>query len=328
MGKRNKKRNPVIDYIAYIALRSVVFFFNLFSMETNLRIGRLLGQAMWLAISADIPFINKILKRKHRQQMMDNLKLAFGNEYSTEQLEKIAARSCEHLAMFAIECLMTERYISLERWKNHVTLKNFEPALRVLLENDGAIVLTGHYGSWEVLGYTLATIGFDMSAVMRPLDNPYMNNYLVKIRAKHGLNLLYKKGASAAMDKVIKQGQLLGFIADQDAGRKGIFVDFFGEQASTYKSIGLVAMETNRPVIIGCARRISWDKFIYELDVEDIILPEDWKNQDDELRYITQRYTAAIERMVRKDPSQYLWLHRRWKTRPKARKNQNNKTTK
>ncbi len=317
--KKKKKRNPIADYIAYIALRVIVVLFHLFPIERNLRTGRLLGRIMWHVIGRDIPIISKILRRKHREQIMSNLKLAFGNEYSENQLEQIGARSCEHLAMFAIECLLTNRYVTLSRWKQHVTLKNFEGALRVLLEYHGAIVLTGHYGSWEVLGYTLATLGFDMSAVMRPLDNPYMNDYLVGIRARHGLNLLYKKGAAAAMGKIIEEGQLLGFIADQDAGRKGLFVEFFGEQASTYKSIGLVAIEMNRPVIVGCARRTSWDKFHYEIDVEDIIFPKDWQGQDDELRYITQRYTSAIERMVRKDPSQYLWLHRRWKTRPRVR---------
>jgi len=317
--KKKKKRNPVIDYITYLALRIVVVLFHLFPIETNLRTGSWLGRLMWYVISADFPIISKILRRKHREQIMSNLSLALGDTYSKAQLEEIGELSCKHLAMFAIECLCTARLINPSTWKKYITLKNFEPALRVLLENHGAIVLTGHYGSWEVLGYTLAMLGFDISAVMRPLDNPYMNNYLVNIRAKEGLNLLNKKGAADAMEKIIAEGQLLGFIADQDAGRKGLFVDFFGEQASTYKSIGLIAIEMNRPIIVGCARRTSWERFHYELDVEDIIYPDDWKDQDDELLYITQRYTSAIERMVRKDPTQYLWLHRRWKTRPKKR---------
>ncbi len=152
---------------------------------------------------------------------------------------------------------------------------------------------------------------------MRPLDNPYMNKYLVEIRERHGLRLLYKKGASASMEEEIQKGAALGFIADQDAGKKGLFVDFFGRKASTYKSIGLVAIELNVPIIIGCARRTSWDRFHYEIEAEDIIYPEDWQDKDDELLYITQRFTQAIENMLRKDPTQYLWLHRRWKTRPK-----------
>jgi KDO2-lipid IV(A) lauroyltransferase len=109
----------------------------------------------------------------------------------------------------------------------------------------------------------------------------------------------------------------VGFIADQNAGPKGIFVDFFGRKASTYKSIGLLAMQYQVPVVIGYARRQS-ESFRFKMCVQDIIYPEDWASQPDALRYITQRYTKAIEDFVSEDPGQYLWVHRRWKTRPKG----------
>jgi KDO2-lipid IV(A) lauroyltransferase len=96
-----------------------------------------------------------------------------------------------------------------------------------------------------------------------------------------------------------------------------MFVDFFGRKASTYKSIGLLAMQYEVPVIIGFARRTD-KPFHFQVGAQDIIHPKDWQNQDDPLRYITQRYTNAIEDMVRKDPAQYLWVHRRWKSRPKG----------
>ena len=107
------------------------------------------------------------------------------------------------------------------------------------------------------------------------------------------------------------------FVADQNAGTKGLFVDFFGRKASTYKSIGLLAMEYEVPVVIGYARRVG-DRFKFRVGVDDIIHPEDWKDQADPLRYITQRYTTALENIIRVDPGQYWWVHRRWKTRPKG----------
>jgi KDO2-lipid IV(A) lauroyltransferase len=117
--------------------------------------------------------------------------------------------------------------------------------------------------------------------------------------------------------EVLEQHGAVGFIADQNAGSKGIFVDFFGRAASTYKSIGLLAMEYRVPVVVGYARRIN-DQFRFQVSVETIIYPEEWDSQDDPLRYITQRYTRAIEEFVRRDPGQYLWVHRRWKSRPKG----------
>jgi len=109
---------------------------------------------------------------------------------------------------------------------------------------------------------------------------------------------------------------VVGFIADQNAGPKGIFVDFFGRKASAYKSIGLLAMQYEVPVVIGYARRQG--PFQFSIGVQDVISPADWEKEQDPLRYVTQRYTKAIEDFVRADPAQYLWVHRRWKTRPKG----------
>jgi KDO2-lipid IV(A) lauroyltransferase len=313
---RKRPRSDVVDYLAYLALRLAAMVFHLFPLEMNLRTARWLGRGMWFVIGQDFPLLKKVLRRKHREQIMENLRTAFGDQCSEAELARIARRSCEHLVMFAVECLFTTRLITHGTWQQHVRLKNFEEALRVLLSGHGAVLVTGHYGSWEVLGYTLATLGFDVGAVMRPFDNPYINRYVTEIRARRGLRLLDKKGAAQYMGQVVEGGSALGFIADQDAGHKGLFVDFFGKKASTYKSIALTAWQYHLPVIIGCARRISWERFLYEIEVEDVIYPKDWAGQDNEILYITCRFNRGIEQMVRKDPTQYLWLHRRWKSRP------------
>jgi KDO2-lipid IV(A) lauroyltransferase len=95
-----------------------------------------------------------------------------------------------------------------------------------------------------------------------------------------------------------------------------MFVPFFGRLASTYKSIGLLAMRYNIPIAAIHAKRVG-DGFQYEVSVTDFIEPNDWIDQDDPLFYITARYNRAIEIMIRQAPEQYLWLHRRWKSRPK-----------
>jgi len=312
-----KKRSKVRDFLSYLALRMLVLVFHLFPIEKNLRTARLLGSLMWFIIGQDIPILRKILRRRHRNQIMENLRSALGDRYDEVELARIGKSSCQHLVMFAMECLFTTRLITVGTWRRYVRLKNFQEALRVLLSQRGAILVTGHYGSWEVLGYTLATLGFDVVAVMRPLDNPYLNRYLTEIRERKGLRLLYKKGASNNMSDVLAKGSALGFIADQDAGRKGLFVEFFGKKASTYKSIALVARELNLPIIVGCARRVEWDRFLYEIEVADIIYPRDWSGKDNEVLYVTERFTRALEQMILVDPRQYLWLHRRWKTRPR-----------
>jgi KDO2-lipid IV(A) lauroyltransferase len=162
----------------------------------------------------------------------------------------------------------------------------------------------------------MGLFGFDIYSIARPLDNKYLNRFLYSVRERRGQKIIDKKGASEMMPKFVEQGSTLGFIADQDAGHKGIFVDFFGRKASTYKSIGLLALTYNLPIVIGYSRRVE-NRFFFELGVTRIIFPNEWADKDDPLTWVTAEYTRAIETFVREDPTQYWWLHRRWKSRPK-----------
>jgi KDO2-lipid IV(A) lauroyltransferase len=300
-----KVPTPVLHWLQYAGLRVAVMIFQMFPINANLRTARILGRIWYKAI------------KRHRERAREHLRLAYGSALSEKQIERLTLKSMQQMTMMAMETLFTPRLINEWTWPRYVTLKNIEPALDVLLSKRGAILVTGHYGSWELVGYTLAALGFPLNAVMRPLDNPYLNSYLVDARAKRGLKLLYKKGAVASADDILESGGILGFIADQNAGRKGLFVDFFGVKASTYKSIGLLAINHRVPVIAGYARRTRPD-FHYEVGCSRVILPEEWEGRPDELAWLTQEYTSAIESFIREEPGQYLWIHRRWKSRPRS----------
>jgi KDO2-lipid IV(A) lauroyltransferase len=220
--------------------------------------------------------------------------------------------------MFFIEMMFTTRLIRIDTWARYVHLRNFEETLEMMVRRQGGLImLTGHYGNFEILGYLLATLGFPTSSVARPLDNPYLSEFVFGVRERQGQRIIAKKGATTDVVDVIESGGTVAFVADQNAGSKGMFVDFFGRKASTYKSIGLLAMQYETPVVIGYSRRVN-DRFEFEIGVQEVIHPADWKDQDDPLRYITQRYTKALEDLIRVDPGQYWWVHRRWKTRPKG----------
>jgi len=290
----------------YVALRVWTLLVGCFPIEMNLRTARWMGRAWWA------------LMKRHRDRALDNLRPALGDRYTEAQLHGLARRSFEHFAqVYLVEVVMTPRTVNQWSWARYIELDNLGPALRELLADRGAILLTGHFGNYELLGYTICRLGIPLTAVMRPVDNPLINRYLVASRAAGGLSLLYKKGVSAVAGNVIDRGQPLCFIADQDAGRKGLFVDFFGRQASTYKSIGLLAMQKQVPIIVGYAARTR-PGFHYRIGVERIIQPAEWQSQEDPLRWITQTYTHALEAAVRRWPEQYLWVHRRWKHRPKT----------
>jgi len=299
-----KPRRPTTDWLVYVAVRVIAMIFHMFPIDLNLKTARVMGW-VWYRVM-----------RRHRERAREHLRAAFGPQFSEKQIDRIALMSMQQMTMMAIETLFTPRLINEWTWPRYIQLKGIDQALAHLLDHKGAILLTAHYGNWELLGYALATIGFPLTAVMRPLDNPYLNQWLMDVRAKRGLQLLYKKGAAKSAHDILIAGDILAFIADQNAGRKGLFVDFFGRKASTYKSIGLLAIEHRVPIVIGYARRCS-GRFEYEVGVTRIIRTEEWAGQPDELKWITQEYTTAIEKFVRQEPEQYLWMHRRWKSRPK-----------
>lgn len=299
-----KERNKPLDWLVYAALRIVSMLLHVFPVNLNLKTARLIGSIMYA------------VDKKHRDRALGNLARSFPEKSAAER-KVLARRSCQHLVMLAVEVLFTTRLIRIDTWTRYVRLHNFRVAVEQFVNGKGLIILTGHYGNWEILGYIAAIFGFPTTSVARPLDNPYVGGYLFGVREKAGQRIVGKKGATTEVADLLEAGGTVGFIADQNAGSKGIFVDFFGRKASTYKSIGLLAMQFQVPVVIGYARRRN-EGFRFQLGVQDIIYPEDWAPQDDPLRYITQRYTKAIEDMVRVDPGQYLWVHRRWKTRPKG----------
>jgi KDO2-lipid IV(A) lauroyltransferase len=300
-----RPRNDLIDRLQYIGLRIASMLMHCWPVDMNLKLARMLGDAVYR------------LDKKHRQRAIHNLKRGMP-ELSDRQVEKLARRSMQNLFMFFVEVLFTTRLIRIDTWTRYVELENFREVLELLLRrHSGLIMLTGHFGNFEISNYVLGTLGFETTAIGRPLDNPYVNEWLMGVRERQGGKIIAKKGATDEVTGVLESKGVVGFVADQNAGSKGIFVDFFGRKASTYKSIGLLAMEYNVPVVIGYARRVG-DRFQFRVGTQDIIRPQEWADEADPLKYITQRYTRAIEDFVRKDPGQYWWVHRRWKTRPKG----------
>jgi KDO2-lipid IV(A) lauroyltransferase len=290
----------------YVAVRLWTLVIGCFPIETNLRTARLLGRLWWLA------------RKKHRDIAMDNLRHALGDRLDERRLRRIARASFEHFAqLYLVELALSPRLINRWSWPRYVELGDIAPALRVLLAGRGAIMLTAHFGNFELLGFTIARLGVPITAVMRPLDNELINAFLVRSRAVGGLRLLYKKGASEAADGLLAAGGTLCFIADQDAGRKGVFADFFGRPASWYKSIGLLAMRHNAPIIVGHAARAGVG-YRYRIEVERVIDPSEWEERARPLEWITQAFAGALEHAIRRQPEQYLWAHRRWKSRPRA----------
>ncbi|MEM9019185.1 MAG: lysophospholipid acyltransferase family protein [Planctomycetota bacterium] len=294
---------PVMMWTQYLAARAVVAGLTCVEPDWNLKAAGAVGG-----------LIDRV-SAKHARRSRENIRRSFPG-WPQRRVDQVARASMSHVMKLIVETMHTPRSIHEHNWSSRIDSSNLGDAVALLNTGRPVILVTGHLGNFELLGYALAVLGYDVDAIARPLDNPLVYDWLMGIRRKKGMRIISKFGATEPMVRVMERGGGLGFIADQNAGHKGIFVPFMGRLASAHKPIGLLAQQFSAPIICGYAFRLG-DHFRYEVGTADIIYPEQWADQPNPLYYITARYTRALEAMVRMRPEQYWWMHRRWKNRPK-----------
>jgi KDO2-lipid IV(A) lauroyltransferase len=292
----------------YLPLRAIASLIGCCPIELNMLSTKLIGDLYFQC------------NGYRRQQAIGNIQNSFPN-LSQKDARTLAKKSMEHMfQLFVAEGVQMPMLITPTTIHKYVEFKNIERVTERLSQSKPTIFITGHCGNWELLGYALSVLGYPIAALARPLDNPLLNDWVLGIRERFGLQIVTKWGGVSVLQDLIRSNTSVGFIADQNAGDRGMFVPFFGRLASSYKSIGLLAMRYDIPIAAVHAKRID-GRFKYEVSLTDFIEPEEWKQQPDPLYYITARYNRAIEQMIRIAPEQYLWLHRRWKSRPKFERN-------
>ena len=302
-----KPRNRLIALLRYLGIRCMGMCLQMLPIDSALAFGRFLGDVLYLVYP------------RYAKRAVDNLRLAYGSSASEAWIKKTARGCLRHLGMLVIEVLYAPRLLKINTSFRYVSFRDVGPSLRLFLQNRPVIVLSGHYGNWELMNVLMASMGFTSYSVARHLPNPYLNRYVMNMREKTGQRIITKKGATATVTEVLDARQIVCFLADQNAGKRGLFVDFFDRPASTFRSIALLAHAYETPIVLAAATRLGW-KFRYELSVERVIYPEQWKDREDPIRWITATYTKAIERLARRHPEQYLWVHRRWKSKPPVKK--------
>jgi KDO2-lipid IV(A) lauroyltransferase len=301
-----RPRNRALDYLVYLAVRLIVGVVQALSIEQSYAFARFLADILYR------------VDARHRTVALENLRHAFGDRYSAAQRDRIVRGVYRHFCTMLIEILHIPRKLSATTWRSWITLVGHAPVIDRLMTGGPLVLLTGHFGNWELAGYLFGVFGFPPNSVARALDNPFLDAFLRSFRERTGQRMIPKKGGYDQMLAVLGAGGVLSFLADQDAGQRGLYVEFFGRPASTHKAIALLALEHRAPVVVGYARRVG-PGFRYEVGCDAIIEPDEWTGTADDVRLLTQRFTTALETIIRRDPDQYLWLHRRWKHQP-ARK--------
>lgn len=240
-----------------------------------------------------------------------------------EQIHEMIRGMWVHLFRLVAEIAQLPRVMTLTNCREVVVFRNRNVVLEAFCTGRPVLVLGGHFGNWEVSTATFGLFGMPMGIVGRGLDNPLLDAWFSRARQATGHRLIDKRGAAPEMVAMMEAGGNLGLLCDQDAGKRGLFVDFFGRPASTFKSIALMALQYNAIIVVGYGLRLP-DDFVnsrwarFEIGCEDVIDPLTIDAKDP-IREITQRFTSALERAVRRAPEQYFWIHRRWKSEPRQR---------
>jgi Kdo2-lipid IVA lauroyltransferase/acyltransferase len=287
-----------ILYILLLILDKIVL---LLPIGVSLAIGRFLG------------FIAYLFLPKYTRITKENLKAAFKDEKSQQQINRIALDVFKNLGMNAAEVLSMPK-ISKQIDKK-VCAVGFEKIDRALSKGKGAIILSAHFGNWELLPAYFVAKGYPSNVVARHVYFEKYDEWVALLRKSTGVNIIFRDESPRKIVEVLKSNELLGIMPDQDIDSiEGIFVNFFGRPAYTPIAPVALSMKMDCP-ILPCF--IIRENAKHKIVIEDPVKLQITDNKDEDLVKNTQTWSNIIESYIRRYPEHWVWVHRRWKTRPK-----------
>jgi KDO2-lipid IV(A) lauroyltransferase len=245
-----------------------------------------------------------------------NSRLAFP-EWGDAQREAVIRGMVRNLGWMAAEFARLPRY-SKGNIEEVVVLEGHENFLAGQKRGKGVLYLTGHIGGWELSSFAHALYGFPLQYMARPLDNVRVDGLVNRYRCLSGNRPIFKNESARALLKILREAGTVGILADQNTmPEEGVFVDFFGKTACTTTGIARVALHTDAAVVPGYA---YWDEGIrkYRLRFEPAVELARTGDTERDIFVNTQKFTKVIESIICKHPEQWVWVHARWKTRPKG----------
>ena len=300
-----------IHWIGYLLFRFGVCILQ------SLRIETCAGLSRWLAWMA-----YRVLKLR-RATIDENLRFALP-EYSQEARDNLAEAMWRHIILMVCEITHVHRKIHDSNWRDYIFISDEDCRTQVVnnLSDRPLVVVSGHYGNFEVGGVASGMLGFPTYTVARPLDNPFLHKFITAFRGSTGQFMIPKKGSAKQIDYILGTGGNLTLLGDQYAGPKGCVVNFFNRPASCHKAVALFSLLNRAPMLVAfCIRR---DKpMTFRVGVSSMFDPMvDSPMAPNEL---TQWYSDQLESLIRRNPDQYWWLHRRWKVRTRKKRSNSNR---
>jgi len=286
----------------YVLARIIGIIAKSISLKTALHIGDVLGDLFFYIIK-----IRKVVA-------LNNLRLVFGSEKSEKELKQILRLTYRHFGRMMMEFARIP-ILTREKLAQEVVIHDRHHLEELLAQNKGVIVISAHFGNWEYLAGALAQIHPPMYAVFKPQKNKAIDRIIKQYRENIDIvPLQIKGGAAKGVVKAVRQKALALIVFDQDAGKKGVFIDFFGKPASTNMGPAMIAIRTRTPVIM--AFGIRGKNGMVQIHLQPFTDINLFSNDEQGILQFISEYNTILENYIRKFPEQYLWMHKRWRSKP------------
>lgn len=299
----SKKKNVFLINLEYFLVRSLSIIVKLLPLKFCYLIG---------VICARLMFIFDV---KHRNRTIKHLLFA-GIAKNEVEAKSMAKENFAHFGRVAVEILKVKQYLTPETCRDMITPTGSPEAVEMFFTSDkptNCIVITGHYGNWEIagMGYSILS-GNPLLTVMRPFDNPKIGEHVYKEREGFNHHICPKKGALKSLMGALRKKESVCIISDQHTVKtEGVVVNFFGHEARTHASPAMLHLKTKVPILVSVSKRVGDMKFEF-VCADPIIFDTPSGDKERDIIEITQRCATALENLIKEEPLQWMWAHRRW----------------
>lgn len=291
------------DFAAYLVVRLLVAVIQTLPMDMGDSMCRGLG---WLCCR---------LLGIRRGATDRNLRTIFpaADQQSREELE---LRMWHHLLLMVCEIAWAQRRLHLTNWSKHVRFRGQRNMLGLVLSKRPTVMVTGHFGNFEICNYVIGLMGVSTTSIARRLDNRFLHDWVDRFRSAKGQHLVDKVGCAPFVEQHLKDGGVLSILADQHAGDKGCWTEFMGVPASCHKALALFSLSSDAPMLVGYAVRLDNQPMRMETGCVAVADPLAGDPACQSVTTLTEWYNARLEETISMSVEQYWWLHRRWRQPP------------
>lgn len=298
-----KKIRRGIKYpILVVVIKGCIYTVQLFPRKHVLRVSSFLGRIAFRLI------------RKEREKTIKNITLIYGKEKTYEEICLMAKEVFINQALNFSDYIYTLKYTTFQQFAPIIEIVGEDHLKNAYKEGKGVICMMSHTGSWEFSAILPSLLGYETSALSRPLPNPRIDKLIVEARQKRGMKNIGRGKAYPRLIEALKKGECLIIMIDQDTQAPGVFVDFLGRKAFTPVGAARLAFDSGSPVVPIYINRLSDNR--HRLTISPPIPLINTGDREYDLQENTKLYTYSVENFVKEYPSQWVWMHERWKTTP------------